>query len=165
MKLISLLQTTFNLASWLVLIIFVIFCLYTLGSNTTLFGRYRSYLVLSGSMEPTIRINDIIVVGQRPQYFPLDVITFTNDNHLITHRVVESLPQSGSHHYLTKGDANRSQDEGQVDQSAVIGKVVLVIPRLGHFVSFAQSPYGLVILIVTPLVGLLLDLIVKWKHA
>lgn len=112
-------------------------------------------------MEPSIRIGDIIIVGQRNQYNSNDVITFRFENHLVTHRITESVKKSNSFFYETKGDANRSEDDGQVNHGDVLGKVVLVIPKIGFFVAFSQSPLGLILLVGTPVLGLLVDTLFK----
>ena len=46
--------------------------------------------------------------------------------------------------YATKGDANDSADNFSVPSSAVVGKVVAVLPNVGKAVGFLQSPLGLV---------------------
>lgn len=165
MSLKIIIQLVYNIASWIVLIAFIILGLFTLSSNTNLLGNYRSYVVLSGSMEPSIRISDIIIIGQRDRYNQNDVITFKFENHLVTHRIASVIEKSGSYLYLTKGDANRSEDDGQVDQANVLGKVIFVIPKLGQFVAFTQSPLGLVFLIGLPVLGLLFDTFVKKGNA
>lgn len=150
-------QKIFNFGSWLVLFVFILLGIFTLSANTNLFGRYHSYAVLSGSMEPSIRIADIIVIGERSRYSVGDVITFKFENHLVTHRIAQINDKLPDILYITKGDANRSEDEGQVSHKDVLGKVVLVIPKIGHFVSFSQSPIGLLLFIGIPVVGMLID--------
>lgn len=108
---------------------------------------YGSYLVQSGSMEPAIMTGDIIIVACRPAYGLRDVITFRgSDGRIITHRIVEK--KDGT--FATKGDANRVEDSAVVPAGAVIGKVILVIPKLGYLAGFAKTLPGFILLIVIP---------------
>ncbi len=66
--------------------------------------------------------------------------------------------------FATKGDANRSADSDVVTQDRVIGKVILVIPKLGYFINFARSLPGLILLIFIPTFLLLLDELFKLKN-
>ena len=63
--------------------------------------------------------------------------------------------------YSTKGDANRTGDEDIITDNQIIGKVVLVIPKLGYLVSFVKSQSGLVFLLIIPAIIFILDELVK----
>ena len=95
---------------------------------------------------------DIVVVAPQNSYHQRDVITFVaEDNRVVTHRIASSKKNN----FLTKGDANRSEDEATVSQDNILGKVILVVPKIGFLVGFAKSPLGLVLLIIVP-AGLLM---------
>ncbi len=119
-----------------------------------LFG-YRSLTVLSGSMEPTLRVGDVVVVREVP---PLsvkvgDIVSFrdpTDFSRLITHRV-RSIQVSGiSVQFVTKGDANTSVEHWQVPITGTIGKVSYRVWRLGYALFWIRGRLGRLILLVIP---------------
>lgn len=116
-------------------------------------------------MEPTIHIKDIIIINQDTQYFSGQAITFKTEGHIVTHRIAEVKNELGEVTYITKGDANRSEDDGVVKQSDVIGRVVFVVPKIGQFVAFAQSPFGLILMVGFPLLGLITDMFITSGNA
>jgi len=75
----------------------------------------------------------------------------------VTHRIIGVTEKEGKKVIMTKGDANRSEDEGTISQDQIIGKVAFVVPKFGYFVDFARSAYGLIILIMIPAAILILD--------
>jgi len=148
----------FELLTWLVIGVFAVLAFFTVLSNTSALGGYRSFLILSGSMEPAIMIGDIILVHPQPQYLKNDTITFTaEDQRVVTHRIIEASEHNGKTVFTTKGDANRSEDNNTITPDQIIGKVALVIPKLGYLVSFSRSVPGLIILVVIPAVTIVLD--------
>ena len=128
-------------------IVVIVIIGYALLSNGALSGTYHSYLVQSGSMEPTIMTGDVIFVLAKESYVKNDVVTFKeNDRRVVTHRIVGT--QSGS--FTTKGDANRTEDNGSVSPQNIIGKVFFIVPKLGYLVSFSRTLPGFIILIAVP---------------
>ncbi len=109
--------------------------------------NYRFFLVQSGSMEPAIMTGDIILVEHLSQYKINDVITFSEKNgRIVTHRIIDEK----NNQFVTKGDANRIEDNGLVNKSSIIGKTILVIPKIGYFVDFSKSLNGLLFFIIVP---------------
>ncbi len=107
-------------------------------THPTFFG-FSSAVVLTGSMSPAIEPNDIIVSRKQSSYAVGDIITFDAGGSSVTHRIV-SVGEDGMR---TKGDANNTEDAQPIKQSRVIGKVILVIPRLGAAVGFLKTPLGI----------------------
>lgn len=137
--------------------------IYILSSNFNILGGYRSYLVQSGSMEPAIMTGDVVVIQNRNTYQINDVVTFTmTTGRIVTHRIV-TVNQGGVKTYSTKGDANRTGDEDTITEQQIIGKVILVIPKLGYIVAFCKSRSGLLYLLILPALVLILDELVKIK--
>jgi signal peptidase I len=148
----------FQIVAALLLVTVVAFLL--AGTLPTLFG-YESYVVYSGSMEPTIHVGDIAVVGpvKADKLMPGDIITFRtpqDPDTIVTHRL-QNVDATGGHlSFQTKGDANDTPDQVSVDQNALLGKVVYSLPGLGFLVEFSKSIEGKVLMIVVP--GVLLGL-------
>lgn len=107
-------------------------------THPTFFG-FSSSVVLTGSMSPALEPNDIIVSRKQSSYAVGDIITFDAGGSSVTHRIV-SVGEDGMR---TKGDANNTEDAQPIKQSRVIGKVILVIPRLGAAVGFLKTPLGI----------------------
>jgi signal peptidase len=112
------------------------------GSEPEIFN-YKLYYVDSGSMSPTIKIGSLIIVEkQETAAIDLrDIVTFrTESGTVVTHRLVGENSSSGE--YVTRGDANDSDDPSFLKKESIIGKVVLTIPYIGFFFSMLKtSPF------------------------
>ena len=109
----------------------------------------NTYVVLSGSMEPTYHTGSLLYVKSvDPQDLQVgDPITFMlNEDTVATHRIIEILPDqedSSVLRFRTQGDANDAPDGTPVHYKNVIGKPVFSVPYLGYFANFVQNPPGL----------------------
>lgn len=116
----------------------------------TVFG-WSWAVVVSGSMEPEISVNDLIIVRKHDSYEVGDIISFeSNNGSVVTHRIIAKTDTT----YTTKGDANNTSDT-PVSETAVIGKVAAIIPFLGIVIQFLRTPMGMLCLV---LLGLLIIL-------
>lgn len=116
----------------------------TSGKNYfELFG-YSFFKVTTGSMDPTIKENDIIIVSTNDTYNVNDIITYHDDANFITHRIITMDGNT----LITKGDANNATDQ-EVNKSDVIGKVVKIFSGLGIWQSIFTTPKVIVALFVT----------------
>lgn len=108
----------------------------------------RTYVVLSGSMEPLYPTGSLIYVKEvdTSQLKAGDVITFMIDEDTIaTHRIIEVLPDeqdSSVVRFRTQGDANDSPDGSPVHYKNVIGSPIFCVPYLGYVANFIQNPPG-----------------------
>lgn len=147
-----------DIFTWGAIVLIVVMGIFTLSSNSSVLSGYRSYLVQSGSMEPTIHIADIVVVKPQSTYYKNDIITFKgNDNRVVTHRIVGIDSKTGKNLFTTKGDANRDTDGDLTGQDKIIGKVSFVVPKLGFLVAFSRTTLGFAILVAIPFLGLAID--------
>ena len=100
------------------------------GQKTYYFGL-KPTLVLTGSMEPTIRVNGTVIlkdcdindieVGDIIRYYD-DVRKF-----YVLHRVIEkNTDDRGEEYVITQGDANELPDERPVYDKDICGKVILI---------------------------------------
>lgn len=119
---------------------------------SNLFG-YTFFEVTTGSMSNTIEINDVVIVKITKDIKIDDIITYINDDVIITHRVVEQNDEQ----IITKGDANNDLDK-PIQRDMVLGKVVKTIPRLGiWFKVFTDIKVIISIIITILLFGLALS--------
>ena len=103
-------------------------------------GGITTAVVVSGSMEPEISINDLAVIVKQKEYVLNDVITYVSQGgSLITHRIVNSTEEG----FVTKGDFNNAEDIDPVAPEQVVGKVVWVIPGVGAVQEFITTPLGM----------------------
>lgn len=111
----------------------------TLSGNRlpTPFG-YGISAVLSGSMEPTISVGDLIVVKQTDDFTVGDIVVYQSGSAAIVHRIIDMDGDA----VITKGDANNVPDEA-FDKSCVKGVVTVTVPYLGSVMWALKSPVGI----------------------
>lgn len=127
----------------------VVFTLIT--SKTPLLVGIQSFVVLTGSMEPTISTGSLTYTLRQPIYMQNDIIAFKNaSGQTVTHRIAQTINDGNITTYRTIGDANNSFDEGSVPQSDVQGKVIFTIPYLGKLMYSLKTPPGFILAIVIP---------------
>lgn len=120
----------------LLLIVSIFLCLFILvqvlsKGYVSLFGC-SFFRVVTGSMEPSIRVGELILTKQQDfdEISEGDVISFRSQSteligKIVTHRVVKVLvSDEGEIRFLTKGDANPSVDGYYITEDIYIGTVV-----------------------------------------
>jgi len=132
-----------------ILVPFVVFTLIT--SKTDKFLGIQSFVVLSGSMQPTIPVGSIIYTQKQSWYPQGSIISFKKADATVTHRVVKVTNRANTLYYQTKGDANNTADNDPVSSAKIIGKQVFSIPYLGFFIVFLSTPQGFFPLIILPI--------------
>ena len=115
----------------------------------------RSFTVMSGSMEPTIHVGDVVIDKKiRPlDARPGDAVTFsdpTGRKRLVTHRIRSIRVQGNTVQVVTKGDANNTVERWTVPANGRIGRVELRVWKLGYPLVYAHSRYGLIGLVAIP---------------
>lgn len=121
--------------------------------------KFSLYTIISPSMEPNLRVYDIIVDQRVDSVNDIkigDVITFISTssisaNKTITHRVIDIIvDKDGNYQYKTKGDNNLSPDLAYAEYNNIIGKVIFKIPQLGRIQFFLANQGGWLIAVVIP---------------
>ncbi len=145
-----------NVVSTVLVVLMVLCAVFLMGSR--LLG-YEYFTVISGSMEPSYRVGDLLYVKKvDPATVKVgDPITFVLNEDLVvaTHRVVRI--DAENQRFYTKGDANEIEDGDPVHFNNVIGVPQFAIPKLGYVSDFVQNPPGTYI---TVGVGILVVLLV-----
>ncbi len=121
------------IACWYAIIVKMI-----LKVDVPMVGGYSALIVLSGSMEPTIKTGEVIVIHAQKDYKIKDILTYREGGILVTHRIVDETETT----YTTRGDANNT-DDPPIKKTQAIGKTIFHIPYLGKAILFVQSPIGL----------------------
>lgn len=137
-----------------VIAILVVIVVAVLVSYTNISNGFKLYTVQSGSMEPVIHVGSVIVSKPQKEYLKGDIITFylagSNSKDTATHRIYDIKTNNEKSVYITKGDTNNSPDADAIEQSSIIGKLVLSIPLIGYPVAYARTQTGLIVLIIIP---------------
>lgn len=145
-----------SLFSSALVVLMVLCAAFLMGSR--LLG-YQCYTVISGSMEPSYSVGDLLYVKKTdPQAVKVgDPITFVMNEDLMvaTHRVVRI--DAVNEHFYTKGDANDLEDSDPVHYNNLLGVPKFSIPKLGYVSDFIQNPPGTYITIG---IGIILILLV-----
>lgn len=119
-------------------------------NKTPDFFGFKTYEIVSRSMEHTINKNDIIVVKKvdKNEINKNDIISFDNGNEIITHRIVDIENINGQTLYTTKGDNNRFADDEKISFEQIEGKYVFKLSKLGYLMNFLKNRYFLIILFI-----------------
>lgn len=142
---------------WIVLFLAMGVLLLTVASQKTDVFGYRLYLIMSGSMEPTIHVKDAIITQKVEEPKNGDVIAFQNGSSITVHRIIEVYTEENKPvFYKTKGDANNSEDEGFVQKAQIQGKVVFRSSAIGNTILFLQSHFIVLIIAVGVLVMIII---------
>ena len=135
----------FNISSILNIAVIGLFIILALNILTTKSDKlfeiigYRSYTVLSGSMEPKFYPGDIVIIKHKNKtdIQVNDIVTYRdNDGVIITHRIIEETPGG----YITKGDNNNVEDADILTKENIIGEVKVSIPKIGYVMDFLSKP-------------------------
>ena len=108
--------------------------------------KLKPAIVMSGSMEPSIHVGSVAVVKQGASFELGDPIAFYWGNEYVTHRLIDSYVEGGETLYITKGDANNTEDPQRINKDNVDGKVLFSIPLVGYALHFSKSRRGLILL-------------------
>lgn len=99
-------------------------------------------VVLSGSMEPTLSVNDLVIVHEQDSYELNDIVVYQDGNMLVIHEIISM----NGDEIITKGEANNVADE-PISASAIKGKAMFHIPFAGAVIRLLKTPVGFVLII------------------
>lgn len=143
----KLLKRIISIILIIIAIINIILLYYKLKGEESpnIFGIYF-FNIISNSMEPEIKINDVLIVKrcEAKEFLKGDIITFQRDNKTISHRIIKIIELSDDREFITQGDNNEIPDDGAVKTSQVYGKVIGKIPKVGNLVEYIQKKDGFI---------------------
>ena len=119
----------------------VIFSAATNGNETPSVFGIKTFVIISGSMEPSLKIGDVIIVRkfEEKDLNKDDIISFRNGEAVITHRINKIIIENGKIKYETKGDNNNITDNSYVRFEDVEGKMEAKIPFLGNIALMLKN--------------------------
>ena len=124
-----------------------------------IFG-YEPYTIVSGSMEPAVPTGSLVYIRRiEAEAVEIgDVIAYYGDrdeNAVIVHRVVERDERS----FITKGDANETEDLRPVGYDQLMGIVSISVPHLGIFAEALTMGNGRILTVSLVFLALVLHLL------
>ena len=113
----------------------------------------KAAVVETGSMEPTIMINDFVIMKRPKDLKVNDIVSYKSgkSKREILHRIVEI----NGNEIVTKGDANNTEDD-PIKREQITGKYVGTIKYLGNVIYFTSKPVVFAIIIVVLVVFMFL---------
>lgn len=103
---------------------------------------YGMSVVLSGSMESRLSVDDLVIIKATDNYNVNDIVLFQDGNSLVIHRIIEIDGDT----VTTKGDANNTADE-PINKSQIKGVLVYDIAGLGAVVNILKQPVSVFIIL------------------
>lgn len=137
-------------------IVYILVLIYLIIFIPTFWGK-NPLVVISGSMEPTLKVGGILYYEKIDlnDFKEGDILVYELNEHTISHRIVD-ITDNG---FLTKGDNNNSIDTYEVENMQVIGKGTnWSIPYIGYYADFVYNhKYLLFISVGVIIIDLLVD--------
>lgn len=136
-------------------------------SETPNFLGIKTYVIISGSMKPSLQIGDIVIVKKVAQneLKQGDIISYRQGQSVITHRIAEVIDKEGEVEYKTKGDNNNAEDSGTVSYEMIEGKVVKHILQVGKIAIILQKKGTIIFIILILYIYILYSSPIKKKRA
>lgn len=138
------------------LMVFFVYCSMT-NRMPTVFG-YHMLRVVTGSMDPTYPEGSYIVVKSTDtdKLKVGEVISFYSRDEAIagqvnTHRIKEIKNNNGTKSFVTKGDANPTQDPVKVQPEDIVGKVIAHANIIDGIGKAIRNPWVYLIIVIIPL--------------
>ncbi|MCF7930394.1 MAG: signal peptidase I [Acholeplasmataceae bacterium] len=141
-----------------------------LPSQTIKIFQFKPYVVVTESMEPVIKVNDLIIVTN-PNLDKLevgDIITFEADidyngtKEVVTHYIysIETNLQ-GVRVFQTIRNGGTVPDVWTLTDQDILGTYAFRIPFLGTIINFVKSPFGIAAVSVNVVVIISIIYIIK----
>lgn len=148
----KIMNVVFNTVIWILLILVILLLtLSAVSQKGNIFG-YRVYIIVSGSMEPTIKTKDAVVIKNEKDLLEGDIIAFERDNKITVHRITKIYTENDEKLYQTKGDQNNGNDKELVHESQIKGKYQATIYGLGPMITFFQNHFIVLIILIALLI-------------
>mgnify|MGYP004531853403 FL=1 len=119
-------------------------------SETPNFFGIKTFVIISGSMEPNLKISDIVIIKkcEQNELKENDIISFRSGQSVITHRINQIIETENGVEYITKGDNNNTKDNGTVKFDDIEGKYIGKIEYLGKVVLYLKNKTVIISIII-----------------
>ena len=118
--------------------------------ETPNFFGIKTFVIISGSMEPNLKISDIVIIKkcEQNELKENDIISFRSGQSVITHRINQIIETENGVEYITKGDNNNTKDNGTVKFDDIEGKYIGKIEYLGKVVLYLKNKTVIISIII-----------------
>lgn len=119
-------------------------------NKTPSFLGIKTFVILSGSMEPNLKIGDIAIVEECKQEDLKvdDIISFREGQVIVTHRIIEIRNTDTEVKYITKGDNNNTEDTNPVVFENIEGVYKTRIKYVGNLILFLKNKIAIIVIIL-----------------
>ncbi|MGN1319962.1 MAG: signal peptidase I [Acutalibacteraceae bacterium] len=107
---------------------------------------YGISVVLSGSMEDRLSVDDLVIIKATDDYKINDIVLYQDGNTLVIHRIIDIDGDT----VTTKGDANNTADK-PITKSQIKGVLVYDIAGIGAVVGVLKHPVSIIIILAAAL--------------
>lgn len=108
---------------------------------------YGAAVVLSGSMEPTVSMGDLVFVKETADYQEGDIVVYQELGILVMHRIISVEGDT----VITQGDANNIAD-APIHKDQIRGIVFGWIPAAGKVVQWIKHPVGIIVILAAAVI-------------
>lgn len=120
-------------------------------NKTPDFMGIKSFVIISGSMEPKIKIGDMVIIKSPSSdynYKEGDIIAFREGTTVIVHRINKIMEVDGQVKYQTKGDNNNTPDKNLVERQNIEGVYKFHISKIGNIFMFIYKNFIYIIIVL-----------------
>lgn len=162
-------KITLKIIEWLVFTVIVCVFFVSFSPLLPFKNMPKTYVVVTGSMIPTIMPGSISVVlpTKAEELQPGSIIAFKSpedSKSTILHRI-NSIKSKDPLIFETKGDYNNAPDSWEVSSMDVIGRYLFSIPLFGYAAAFMKKPLGFTLMVGIPALIFIIFQIANIKKA
>lgn len=140
----------------LFIILLMVLILNILSFSNLSFFNMRIYRIGSGSMEPYLKINSLIIIKKSDNYKINDIVTYQNGDEYITHRIISIDDDE----IITKGDTNNKEDN-PITKDKIVGKLIYKFHIFGFNSYLLLKPFTWIFIFI---VGLIITYLIPDKE-
>lgn len=106
--------------------------------------RYRLIAIASNSMQPAYSRGDAVIYKKiEPEDVEIgDILAFTKEGRIITHRVTKKAHKNNIYVFNTKGDNNEVEDAFTTSEANILGKVTFSFKYIGYPTVIINEIFG-----------------------
>lgn len=127
-----------------------------LGDQLPMPFGYGAAIVLTGSMEPELYEDDLVIVHDSKDYEVGEWVVYQDGGILVVHEIIATDGEN----FQTQGKANNTPD-APIKIEQIRGEVIFTIPQAGPTVRYLQSPMGILVVLLIGFIGLEISYIVE----
>ena len=102
------------------------------------FWGHKPLVIISNSMNPNLQVGGILYYTQQniEEFDRGDILVYKVPEHIISHRIIDENDEG----FITKGDANNTNDFKIVNKEQILGKGTnWCIPYIGYYADFIYN--------------------------